>query len=194
MKLTEEEIDAILERHQHWLNADCCGWVSMKADLRGADLCRADLRETDLRGVDLREADLRGANLQLADLWKANLRGACISEESKLFAPQACPDVGSFIGWKKAGGKIIKLAIPADAKRLSATGRKCRCDKAKVLAIQNIDGTDSGLEDIQSNYDKKFVYKLGKTAKVKNFCENRWHECSDGIHFFITREEAVRYE
>lgn len=37
------------------------------------------------------------------------------------------------------------------------------------------------------------MYEVGKTVSVDDFDENRWHECSTGIHFFITREEAVRY-
>jgi hypothetical protein len=29
--------------------------------------------------------------------------------------------------------------------------------------------------------------------KVENFNEDRWNECAAGIHFFITREEAIDY-
>ena len=85
------------------------------------------------------------------------------------------------------------LEIPEDAKRLSATGRKCRCDKAKVLGIQNIDGTQSDLTEIASDRTYDFVYKIGEVVSVDDFDEDRWNECSTGIHFFINREEAVRY-
>ena len=105
-----------------------------------------------------------------------------------------CPEEGSFIGFKKAGGKIVKLLIPEEAKRSSATSRKCRCSKAKVLSITELDGSDSGLESIQSDYSAGFVYKVGEEVSVPDFDENRWDECSTGIHFFITRDEAVRYE
>ena len=64
------------------------------------------------------------------------------------FVPMSCPDTGSFVGWKKAGGKIIKLEIPADAKRCSAISKKCRCDKAKVLEIQNLDGSISDITEL----------------------------------------------
>ncbi|MCE5225751.1 MAG: DUF5758 domain-containing protein [Porphyromonadaceae bacterium] len=30
-------------------------------------------------------------------------------------------------------------------------------------------------------------------VKVDDFDENRWNECSSGIHFFIAREMAVQY-
>ena len=109
------------------------------------------------------------------------------------FVPFACPDTGSFIGWKKAHGKIIKLEIPADAKRCSATSNKCRCSKAKVLEIQNLDGSISEITKIRSDYDYEFIYEVGKTVSVKDFCENRWKECGQGIHFFINRQSAVEY-
>ena len=88
---------------------------------------------------------------------------------------------------------IVVLEIPEDAKRLSATGRKCRCDKAKVLGIQNIDGTRSNLTKVVSDRTDDFVYKVGEIVSVDDFDENRWNECSTGIHFFINRQEAVEY-
>ena len=85
------------------------------------------------------------------------------------------------------------MEICADAKRSSATSRKCRCSKAKVLSITNLDGSDSGLTEVRSNYSKEFVYCVGEIAKAPDFDENRWNECTAGIHFFITRGEAVKY-
>lgn len=165
--MTSEELKTILENHKHWLNEDCKGWEDMRANLSGANLWRADLWR--------------------ADLWRVKI------DNTKINFPIACPDTGVFTAWKTADRKIIKLEIPADAKRLSATGRKCRCDKAKVIAIQNIDGTDSELTEIASNYNNNFIYRIGKTVTVNDFDENRWNECSTGIHFFITRQEAVEY-
>ena len=78
--MTQEELDKIIERHQHWLKEDCEGWEDMKADLIFADLRGADLRGADLRGADLRDADLRDADLYGADLSDANLSGADLSE------------------------------------------------------------------------------------------------------------------
>ena len=159
------------------------------ANLSGANLRGADLREANLRGADLREADLREADLREADLSGADLSGA----KNVPYIPYACPDFGMFIGFKKASGYIVVLEIPEDAKRLSATGRKCRCDKAKVLEIQNVDGTKANVTKVKSGYDSNFVYEVGKTVSVDNFCEDRWSECSPGIHFFINRQEAINY-
>ncbi len=185
--MTQEEIKKILENHLHWLKEDCENWESMRANLIDANLIDANLRGADLRGANLRGADLRGANLRGANLIDANLRGA------KGIIPIACPETGSFIGFKKARGKIVVLKIQKDSRRCSATSRKCRCDKAKVIDIQELDGSSSGCDSVASSRDKSFVYKKGKIVYEPNFCEDRWKECSEGIHFFITRQEAVDY-
>ena len=103
-----------------------------------------------------------------------------------------CPEKGSYIGYKKAEGKIVELEIQEDSKRSSATTRKCRASKAKVLSITSLDGKEF-FDEAVSDYDSSFVYKVGETIEVKNFDENRWNECTTGIHHFITREEAVFY-
>ena len=105
-----------------------------------------------------------------------------------------CPEVGSYTAFKKCGRKyIVVLTIPKDALRSSATSRKCRANKAKVVRIENLDGSLSDLKQINSDYDTNFIYTVGKTVKVDNFNPDRWYECAPGIHHFINREEAVRY-
>ena len=161
------------------------------ADLRGANLCDADLRGANLRDADLRGADLRGANLRDADLRGADLRGANLRDAKGCYL--SCPTEGSFIGWKKASGHIVKLRIPEDARRSSATGHKCRCDKAYVMEIQNMDGTKATEDTVRADHDKNFVYTVGATVEVPDFDDNRWSECAPGIHFFIDRRAAVEY-
>ena len=180
--MKQEQIEKILEEHKAWLNRT----GGAKADLHGADLCGADLC-----GADLRDADLCGADLRGADLRGANLRGVRYNEQTAYYAMQ-CPEKGAYIGYKKAEGKIVELEIQADAKRSSATTRKCRASKAKVLSITSIDGKEH-FEEAKSSRDQSFVYRVGKTVEVKDFDEDRWRECSTGIHHFITREEAAMY-
>lgn len=153
------------------------------AKLNGADLRNADFSNATLRDVDFTNADFRGANFTNADL-----RGA-----KNLELPMSCPSHGEFTAWKKVGNKIVKLVIPEDAKRQSSTGRKCRCDKAFVVAIENIDGIDSGLTEITNENYTPLAYKIGEMVYPDSFDENRWNECSHGIHFFVDRDEAVRY-
>lgn len=179
-------LEAIL-RH-----ADLRGANLSDADLRGADLSGASLGGASLSGANLSGANLRGADLRRADLSDADLRRAGANEGTAMFFSQ-CPTEGSFIAWKKAQGKIVKLEVTDDAKRSSATTLKSRCSKAKVLDIQEKDGGSSGLDKIASNHDSSFIYKVGEIVEVPYFDENRWNECSTGIHFFISRDMAVKY-
>lgn len=212
------DLKKILDEHLLWLNgkggsranlcdADLSGADLRCANLRNADLRCANLSDADLRDADLRGADLRGANLSNADLFGANLRGANLRNADlfgasidqmmwniyTVFYPLQCPESGSYIGYKKASGLVVELEIPADARRSSATSRKCRASKAKVLSITDINGNPAGGQ-VKSNYDPNFVYAIGETVEVTDFDDNRWNECSTGIHHFITRAEAVIYE
>ena len=188
-KMTQEELNKILENHKHWLNEDCEGWQDMRAYLTEADLRRADLREADLRGADLRRADLGEACLEEACLTGADLGGA----GNVPFIPYSCPDFGMFIGYKKASGYIVELEIPEDAKRVSATSRKCRCDKAKVLRILHYDRTVAAVTEVASSRDCRIVYKVGELVSVAYVDEDRWNECSTGIRSFINFQAAVSY-
>lgn len=136
--------------------------------------------------------DREGWQCMKADLRGANLGDVKYNEKTAFFALQ-CPEEGSYIGWKKAREHIVKLRITDDAKRSSATTRKCRASKAEVLEIQNIDGTKAPTVIVRSSYDEDFIYEVGKIVEVKNFDTYRWNECSTGILHFITRQEAVSY-
>ena len=128
------------------------------------------------------DADLTGANLTGADLTGANLTGAKINYTTVGYY-LACPETGSFVGYKKCKNDVIvKLHIYADAKRSSATTRKCRAEYVKVLDIY---GADVGY----SNYDDT-EYRVGEIVRCHEWDDNRWNECSGGIHFFLTRAEA----
>ena len=184
----EEVLELIAKGNQNKLN---------EYDFYGADLSGANLRSANLRSANLRSANLRSADLSGADLSGANLRSADLLnvryDECTGFFALVCPEEGSFIGYKKANGHIVKLRITEDALRSSATSRKCRCSKAEVLSITTLDGEDDGLTSIPSNYDSDFIYRVGTTVEVEDFETDRWDECAAGIHFFITRQEAVQY-
>ena len=188
-KLTQKQINKILEGHKHWLNEDCKGWETMMTDFSSCDLRDADLSYANLSYANLSGANLSGANLRDANLSGANLRDA----EEVPYIPMVCPEEGDFIGWKRASDKIVKLHIPQDALRSSATTRKCRCNKAEVVEIYNIDGTIADERIVNSSYDSSFTYEVGKTVEVQDFDTNRWNECTRGIHFFINRQEAINY-
>ena len=188
--------------------ADFCGANIYRANLIKADLNGADLRCADLSGADLNYARLSFADLSRANLNRANfigadlrcadLHGAIVDMTNLIDAknidfPILCPEKGSFIGFKKANGLIVELEIPSDALRSSATTRKCRCSKAKVISITNLDGSPSDVISIPSSWDSNFIYTIGDTIEVADFDTNRWNDCAPGIHFFITRQEAVDF-
>ena len=184
------------------IGTDLIGANLKYANLIGADLYNAYLKDANLYGAylynaNLEDTNLEGANLIGANLFRAKLVGAnlenVIYDHTTLFYALQCPEEGSFIAYKKAGNCIIKLEILENSKRSSATTRKCRCDKARVTSIEDVETGEKVIE-VSSNRDKNFTYKVGEVVSVDNFNEDRWVECTTGIHFFMTRHEAESYD
>ena len=196
------------------VNANLANAYLRGANLANANLIGANLANANLIGANLRGAELAGANLSDANLYRANLTRANLSDANLYntnlekvildmaylvdaknipYIPLSCPSEGAFIGWKKVEGKyLVKLQIPEDARRISATTRKCRCDKAMVLDITSLDGEEHYNEVTNNRYNET-VYKAGEMVYPNSFDENRWAECSHGIHFFINKEDAINY-
>jgi len=220
--MTKRKLKKILKLHQKWLQNKpggvraYLGGANLQdanlsnADLQGAYLPRADLREANLSdanlsNADLSNADLSCADLQYADLKNANLLNACLWDADLKhatnipFVPLACPDHGKFTAFKVCfsdifGPLVAELLIPADAKRSSATTRICRASYAKVLSITNLDGTPVPIDSVTNGFfDDGLVYKVGEFVYPESFDNDRWNECSYGIHFFINRQDAVDY-
>src|SRR5438309_275451 len=114
-------------------------------------------------------ANLTGANLHDADLTSTNLVGADLGEAK---ASKTNED-----------GAHVNRPNPAGAKRSNATTCKCRAAAARVLEVI---GADEGV----STWNGSFRYRADEVVSVPDFNEDRWAECSAGIHFFLTREEA----
>lgn len=157
------------------------------AHLEGANLEGTNLRCAYLENADLENANLEGANLRCADLSGANVKNATL--------PPSLDNLpeGELIGYKKVKDCIVKLRILADSKRSRATSDKCRCDKALVLAIETPNGTDSGLKQIVNYNFALTTYKVGEIVYADSWDEDRWNECSHGIHFFLDRHRAVSW-
>jgi len=187
-EITQED----LAKHAAWLRGELEG--IRIATVVGANLRGANLRDANLRDANLRDADLSCANLRDADLSCANLIGADLSYAENIpdyvsATTSIVPD-GDLVVYKQlANGSIATLKIPASARRSNATGRKCRAEYAEVLAIQDKEG--GAIESDVSWYDSNFVYRVGETVRPHEWCEDRWQECAGGIHFYLTRYEAV---
>ena len=209
--MTQEELDKIIERHQHWIKEDCEGWENMKANLSGADLRGANLYESNLRsanlsganlrGADLYEANLSGAklswaNLSGADLYEANLSGAKL-RGANLYEANLREDdrfrLGQILtepltGYKKTNeGVVITAEIPAGAIVFCINGIKCRTNRAKITDM-------AGYDVLHSQYDNSFEYHLGQEIEIKDFNLMYSVECASGFHFFRTRNEAEEYK
>lgn len=150
-----------------------------------------DFRETDTKVTIFKKCNFTGTQIKNLDISKIDW------DDLTIGLAMACPEEGAFIGFKKAkyhgGQALIKLLIDKDSLRSSATTRKCRCSKATVLEIISLTN-GRNLKYALSCCDKNFKYEIGKIVKAKDFNTNRWIECSTGIHFFITKQEAINYE
>ena len=172
------------------------------ATLAGSTFARSNLRKArfvgaDIRSADFMDADIEGARFDdaiLAGCCLYNARPVCAMDRERAMNGTVITPEGSIIGWKKCwilGGNggtcIAKLRIPEAAKRSNATGRKCRAEYVEVLEVI---GAEAGYTDSM----KRTEYHPGTVVRADRFDDNRWNECSNGIHFFLTRGEAENYE
>jgi hypothetical protein len=87
------------------------------------------------------------------------------------------------IVWKKLkGGVVCKLLIPKEAKRTaSLVGNKCRAEYAEVL------------EGAGESAYNGMTYVVGQIVRPDKYDDDIRVECTNGIHFFMTKEEAEKY-
>lgn len=168
------------------------------AYLQGVCLVSANLWKADLEDADLSYSILDGAILDNtflcdADFHRTTFRRVNLQVAKDLYIPTYLPE-GEFIAWKKLpNGLIVKLKILEDSKRSRALEDKCRCDKALVLEFQNKDGSKSDIKKFTNREYAPCTYKVGEVVYADSWDDNRWEECSHGIHFFIDRQSAVNY-
>jgi hypothetical protein len=112
---------------------------------------------------------------------------------------------GDIIGYKKAYLRdkeygfvsiiIIKLLIPAKAKRINGNSNKCRAEYAKVLGFYDSLEKPVSLKKgygVYSTHDQTFRYIKGRIMRPHEF-DNDKKVCTGGIHFFKTFGEAKNY-
>ena len=135
-----------------------------------------------------RDAYLGGADLSGAYLSGAYLGGTDLKKIEPLF--RIVPEEGSFIAWKKCSeNHLVKLEIPSGAKRHNHLGgRKCRAEFVKVLDIRNSKGHK--VKECHGQHDQKTIYEIGKIVRPDSYDPDPLRGCSNGIHFFLTKQEA----
>ena len=201
MNLTRADFTNANLSHANLRCANLYRAILRRADLSGAnlsytDLIDADLTDADLTGVDLSGANLTCANLTRANLTCANLSGAdlelanltdTILDEKEQFRKGIVLTEPMTVYKKAYEDKIITLEIPIGAKVFSINNKKRRSNKAKVIDMQ-------GKTELSSMYDNGFKYHVGDEIEIEDFDEMYNVECGAGIHFFLNRKEAERFE
>jgi hypothetical protein len=157
--------------------------VAAEANLYGANLNGANLYGANLDGANLNRASLYGANLDRANLNRASLDGANLKNVKGLF--YQIPQEGELIVWKAVAGGVCKLRVPPEAKRTATPiGRKCRAEWVEVLEAP---------ENGRGLHDTNVIYRAGEIVRPDKYDPDPRLECTHGIHFFLTREEAEDY-
>ncbi len=67
-------------------------------------------------------------------------------------------------------------------------GRKCRAEFVKVLDMRNSRGHK--VKECRGKHNGGTIYKIGKIVKPDSYDPDPLKECSNGIHFFVTKQEA----
>ena len=208
--MKQKDLNNILELHTLWLRS--CRTQGSRAYLRSADLRSADLGDANLRGAyltnaylggaDLRSADLTNANLGGANLTNANLGGAYLANANLTNANLQganlrganlrganlphfqIPQEGELVVWKCLRTGVCKLRVPPEARRTATlVGRKCRAEFVELLEGQ--EGFDQ--------HSGSLKYRKGTLTKPDSYDDDIRVECTHGIHFFLTREEAKEF-
>ncbi len=168
------------------------GCILKNCLFQGCNLRNCDFQSAVFYGCTIDDSHIEGADFLGASLNDIQLKEVHADETTKYFH-LACPAEGPFVAYKKCqDDRIVQLLVPKEALRSSATRETCRCSKVKVLSIKSIDETKQYTEAV-ATIDDNFIYRVGEWLEVDNFDTNRWHDAAPGIHFWMTREQAIHY-
>lgn len=173
------------------------------ADFGGSNLWRVNMSATKLSMANFASAGINelccfnGASMDDAIFTSASISKSVMFDKADIYGCEFDGEernrLGRILdhpikGYKRSGeGDIVTLEIPAGAVVFSINNGKCRTNIAKVV--------DTGGEaELRSSYDPRFKYRVGEELRAKDFCMAYNVECESGIHFYKTREEAVRYK
>lgn len=94
---------------------------------------------------------------------------------------------------------IIEMELPRDAKVASDGAKKYRCDKLipKKVYINQDDEKNYSMEikidKCFSVHDNNYIYYIDQLCKEINFDNNLDKVCVPGLHYFLTKENAIEY-
>lgn len=197
----------------------CRGILMVRCNLSEVDLKNINFSGATFKDCDLGLLDFTGSNLSEVEFdncrfYKTNFSN-CNMENAKFVnctgartlvwnektkhLNSECPKDEVFIGWKKAQDKdgkpvILKLHIYCRSRRCSAFGKECRCNSAKVLEYQRMDGTVlKKMKCAYSYYDSHFIYPKNKKIYSDGYDGDWTVMDTTGIHFYMNRKDAVEW-
>jgi len=168
------------------------------ANLTGANLSWANLSWANLSRADLTGANLTRANLTWADLFGANLSGADLKDVKNMPCFQIVPEVGSFMAFKavradNGAGSVLRVRIDAETARTNSIGsRKCRAENVFVVALESGAKSEIYKSPTVAQTDA-LQYRIGEYTCSESYNDDPRLEYTDGIHFFMTLEEAKEW-
>lgn len=215
--LCNADLSNAILRGAKFINAQCkslrCEW----SDLSFASINHSDFACSTLAFANFSDSKINDANFQHANLRHANFdyvtffNNIDITGAKLEYANFTCCDLSSagligdlieyrkgkvltepIIGYKKCLTDdklytIVTLEIPRGAIVFSINGNSCRTNKVKVIDIAD------GYKRAYSEHAEHFSYYIGDEINIYDFDLQYNNECSSGIHFFMTREEAEHY-
>lgn len=198
--LTGTEFTNVSFEHVVFTENNMRSVVYFKSQLKSVKMNKCVMFESGFLETSFEDVTIYKSNLDDSSVKESNFDNIRLIRNSGTLLN--CPVEGSFIGFKGLCSKnrrnllICKLEIPMDAKRSSAFGRKCRCSKAKVLEILAMDDEYNFTIPVEKGFslhESGFEYKVGEMVYPDSFDDDRWIECSNGIHFFMTKQETIDY-
>lgn len=194
-----------------------------EAEFKGLDLSYVLFRSCNLRGTIFSECKFRNSDFAECTVDELTLFSYCMIDEPtmiSLFAVEngrinsiLCENGsrcvlfkmplnmdGEFIGYKivvddNNDPVLVTLKIPADAYYFAFINEKCRANKATVVKMEKLNGTPLPDDTIgySAFYMNKSIYYKGMTVIADGFDPRPSEECTRGIHFFLSKEEAIHY-
>lgn len=88
---------------------------------------------------------------------------------------------------------ILAVQIPACAQRVCATGYKARADQVKVLGAEDVEGHPLPMDITYYSSLYGTAYRIGEIVHADKFDSNPLQGCTNGIHFFLDKQDAIDY-
>ena len=127
----------------------------------------------------------------MQDAYLRDAKGKELDDLKKSF--WIIPEQGSFIAWKKCKNAIAMIEIPNEAKRTSnIKNRKCRAEFIRVIDMWDLEGNQ--ISKAFGIRDSNLVYETGAIVKPDSYDVDFKEDCSHGIHFFVTKQEAIEWK